>query len=495
MKKYLQFINEYSQNIILNLKKKFKEENSELNDNQMDYYINSFDKYKQSPKIINKDITKYSFKDLEQLIDTNFPKKIDRTELKNNFTEESIYNKDGLSIYEGDTKEKCIKYGQGYPWCISRHDDSNMFNTYRYYSNEPNFYFIFDSERNDNFSAIVLLINKGGEYYLSNKSNSGDFTGSHKFSWDEISKFQPKIKELKHLFKPKPLTKKERDDYELIKNKTDEELFDKFKSYELVEKYISFNHKLSNNQFEKLPDSLKNKYINIGGSVDYEMFLNMSNKHKKYIKTIKWANLKIESISELPESLEELICYNIQLKSLPELPDSLKELICYGNQLKSLPELPESLKMLWCSNNQLNTLPELTDSLENLICNNNKLESLPELPKLLKKFECKRNQLKSLPELPDLLRFLCCNINQLKSLPELPDSLEHLFCDNNPLECIIPKKFIKNQDEKWLQGYYYPMINSYEGQKKILTDNKNNLEELLKQAKELNPKIKIEFNL
>jgi Leucine-rich repeat (LRR) protein len=165
--------------------------------------------------------------------------------------------------------------------------------------------------------------------------------------------------------------------------------------------------------------------------------------------------------------------------SLDKLPDTLIKLDCNFNNLTSLPELPKTLKMLYCYNNHLT--------------------SLPELPKSLIRLECHRNELTSLPELPKTLKRLECDNNNLIILPKLPESLEKFYCYENPLECLIPEKFIGDQktfenSRKWMDNYYYPMINSYEGQKKILSHNSSNIIELKKQAK-LDPRIIEEFDV
>jgi len=48
---------------------------------------------------------------------------------------------------------------------------------------------------------------------------------------------------------------------------------------------------------------------------------------------------------------------------------------------------------------------------------------------------------------------------------------------------LIPEKFIKHQEQytnakKWLISYYYPMINSIEGQIKMIKRNPNVIKEL-----------------
>ena len=265
IKNFDRFINEdYSKKIKDLLIDKFLKERSGLTVNQIEYYLTEFDKNKQNPKIIQKDIMRYSFEELEKVIDS-LPKKINKSNkgISNIDPLDIVYDENNLLILKGDIKDKCIRYGYGYSWCISRSDASNMFNSYRYRLNEPNFYFIFDkdlSKDNPNH-ALVLLIDKKGKYSLANVNNSGDFAGSKEFNWNKIINIQPKLKELKNLFKPLPLTPTERETYNKISiNINVNDLLDYFKSYEMVESYISFGHPLYDNQFNNLDDKEKIKF-------------------------------------------------------------------------------------------------------------------------------------------------------------------------------------------------------------------------------------------
>lgn len=318
---------EYSNKIKDQLAAKFKAENPELSDDQINYYINKFEIKKASPKIKEKDITKYTFKELERVIDSNFST-IKSAITSEPFEDDAIYNENGLTIYEGDTREKCIKYGQGESWCISRKDTSNMFNTYRYRYDEINFYFIFDSERVDTFSKIVLLVDKNGDYYLANRNNSGDFAGNKEYKWNDIVDIQPKLKDLKNLFKPKPLTKREREIYELIKIRIKDDLFGKFNSYDIVESYISFGHVLFAEQFVALPTELRNKYINLGHTLNQSIFEQLSQKEIHLYFSILMKNndddIELLDITKLPENIKfPNVVRSLYIPELLEFPTNI----------------------------------------------------------------------------------------------------------------------------------------------------------------------------
>ena len=349
--RYLMLL-EYNQSLINKLIIKFKAENNTLTDEIIIDYINRFDKYKNNLESHQRDISKYSFSELEYLIDSRFPKKIDKNTISKNFDDEAIYNENNLLIFEGDTKDKCIKYGSGESWCISRNDTSNMFNTYRYKYDEINFYFIFDKDRDDNFSKVVLLVDKDGNYYLANKSNSGDFAGNKNYTWNKIVKLLPKLNNLKYIFKPKPLTVKEREEYELLKDKiTDDDLLSVLKTYDLVEKYISFGHTLSTNQFISLDKKLKNKYINLGHVLDFEKYNSLDeNLKNRYVEVGQYIEPRIldtlntvQFQKYIDKTLNERVIYtediHLYFNNMPEniiFPKYVKKSLVFFN-LKLLP--------------------------------------------------------------------------------------------------------------------------------------------------------------
>ena len=141
-------ITEYSDKIINQLIDKFKQENPELDDNEMKEYINRFSQIKDSPRVTEKDITKYSWKDLETTVDANQPKRIKAGKINDGEPKDAnlVYNQNGLRIYVGKTKQACIKYGNGYSFCISARGGENAYGQYRY-DERGTPYFIFNDRK------------------------------------------------------------------------------------------------------------------------------------------------------------------------------------------------------------------------------------------------------------------------------------------------------------------------------------------------------------
>ena len=109
------------------------------------------------------------------------------------------------------------------------------------------------------------MVFNNDKYSLASRYNSGDFTGSKEYNWNEIINEVPELNSLQSLFKSKPLTEQERVDYNKVKNEVESpDLLKHFNSLSLVEQYIGMGHILTKTQFANLNKELQNKYINTG---------------------------------------------------------------------------------------------------------------------------------------------------------------------------------------------------------------------------------------
>lgn len=244
--------------------KEIQDYKENITDEKINLYIKLYDEYSQGFPKEFKDITKLSLKQLISLTrDADFKKYI-RGKKSHFFTNndpnpelDTIYNKNNLVIMKGDLKEKCIQYGDGYSWCISRKDANNMFFSYRMRLNEPAFYFVFDKDKpkKHKYHAVVIYVDNKNDFYLSNAFNEENLN----ISWEEIVNKIPKLKDLKKLFKHKPLSKSEREDYEKYKRRVDDETYNKF-TLEEKYKYFKFGNSLTDKQQDMTPDDLIRVY-------------------------------------------------------------------------------------------------------------------------------------------------------------------------------------------------------------------------------------------
>ena len=127
---YSIILKEYSEGVMRRLIDKFKTENPRLTDDIIISYINDFKKISQ--KLENRDITTYSWKDLETTVDSNRSTRIKAGKIDVTAEDANLlYNKDGVRIYHGKDKTACIKYSNGYSFCIGARGKSNMYSVYR----------------------------------------------------------------------------------------------------------------------------------------------------------------------------------------------------------------------------------------------------------------------------------------------------------------------------------------------------------------------------
>lgn len=249
------------------LKRENTDTTSDISDDDIKMYINIWDEYSQGFPPQFKDITKLSLEQIISLIkDADFKKYL-RGKPNRFFADQepnpdldTLYNKNNLTIMKGDLREKCIRYGEGYSWCISRKDAQNLFFSYRMRLEEPMFYFVFDKDKskNDKYHAMVIYVDNNRVYNVASAENTGDV----EMSWDEIITVQPKLSGLQGIFKHQPLSKEEKSDYDKFKNKVNDQTYDKF-SLEEKYKYIKTGHKLTPYQQDLTPDDLIGVYAKL----------------------------------------------------------------------------------------------------------------------------------------------------------------------------------------------------------------------------------------
>lgn len=222
---------EYSQSLINKLIKKFK---NETNDDEETIlaHIKRFKEIKDNPNIQNKDITKYSWDELKDVIASNIKKRIKAGKINDaepNGDVNLIYNQNKLRIYVGKTKNACIKYGNGYTFCISSRGRDSQYETYRY-DQKGTPYFIFDDRKSsasekvydpdlhqfvkeffhpDHLLVIFVFktsIPKVYNYSVTDANNKPGKTKEY-LKFEYIIDDYPRLKGLEKLFKPVSLSK------------------------------------------------------------------------------------------------------------------------------------------------------------------------------------------------------------------------------------------------------------------------------------------------
>lgn len=340
---------EYSTSMVKSLITKFKNENPDLEVKTINYYIDRFKEIQKSPNVKEKDITKYTWEELQTVVDSNQPKrikagKINDGEPKND--KNLIYDQNGLRIYLGDTVESCVKYGNGYSFCISSRGKDTSYYEYRVASKGTP-YFIFDdtktSERNefgdfiDPTHLLVLFIygdeeNPENNFYTISVA---DNTGEEEYeTFDMIEKDYPKLKGLKNLFKPSHKNTKEHVIY-LTKSTYDLKLMDLIKEYGLNHNQSLFRDVNYTRRY--LKDFLNGKLK----LYKFNMKSKFKDKHKfNDISTKKLVPVDKDINKEIRDILES---YGIKKSDMGdfdvtyrEVPFNIGELKSYFEDLKEL---------------------------------------------------------------------------------------------------------------------------------------------------------------
>jgi hypothetical protein len=211
-------LNEYSEGELKRLIDKFREEADDLNinvsDNQLKAYIQRFDAIKNSPKIQEKDLRKYSLSKLIKLV-TSSPG-AESTEDEEDQTPDVVYQDGGITVWSGSKEGNCIRYGAGEKWCITR----GSYGNYRYVPEKgyPTFYLAKNSNISDSdklsFVAIQVrdVDDENKRYVYTNRQNSPYESSPMSFSklTSEIPWLND-IPNIKGILKYIPLNRKEKE--------------------------------------------------------------------------------------------------------------------------------------------------------------------------------------------------------------------------------------------------------------------------------------------
>jgi Txe/YoeB family toxin of Txe-Axe toxin-antitoxin module len=232
----------YSEKAIKTFIDKFKEEADDLNiqitDDQLRSYIERFDVLKNSPKIAEPDLNKWTLSKLIRLITST--KGAEAPEEAES-TPDVVYNQDGLTIYNGSKEDNCLNYGRGESWCITR----GSFGNYRYDTNRknPTFYLVKDSNLSDSDrkSFFVVVVGSDNTYKASDRSNND--VGGRATEWDRwepwsfIEQNFPSVTGLRNIFKYIPLSSSEKLNQSYKNNPATIREFIKF-PYSVKEQYL-----------------------------------------------------------------------------------------------------------------------------------------------------------------------------------------------------------------------------------------------------------------
>jgi hypothetical protein len=262
-----------------------------------------------------------------------------------------VFSKNNIDVYESNSRSKCVKYGQGYSFCISDPSRNNMWQSYRD-KDASTYYFVFDRNLpKQNPLHIVVVDNNEGGIQLTDASNN---TGTiHKFgtNWKQYIAYLESKGIPSSIFKHVIHSEKEiLDKNKLGTNNPSVEFF-KSLSHEEKSSYIGRGHELSEEQLvflqnNKLMD-LITQYVNTGNMIDgsfLEFVFSNNGLKKTYLRNrvntnlqnINSFNLTDMEWSNLDDDLKRKIENFLQITNKLDDMDAIENIINLGIKIPNL---------------------------------------------------------------------------------------------------------------------------------------------------------------
>lgn len=211
-----------------------------------------------------------------------------------------IYDDENICIVKGDTKEKCVIYGNGYSWCISQ-SDLNYYTTYRI-KDKATIYFVLNKNLDISHKErlCVILRYPNDVFSIADKSNSGNRSGSINSGMNGFRYIEsqlPWLKGMEQYFPYKNVTLFEKNYYkqtltpyhsadlkgyivkqcELLKNKVN--YVDFFRDYMI-------NNNIYDNQISSLDDAMLTQLVEIGKTLENSAIKKLPSKYKVRYATV-----------------------------------------------------------------------------------------------------------------------------------------------------------------------------------------------------------------
>lgn len=290
----LELLREFSESAIRKVIHKFLNDASE---SEIRKELKDFEKYKNGIQL--KDPFQYkSWLDFTQAIHgtkgkSEFKKR--NTEDKSNpktfinKSEESsdaIVDDKNVTIFKGDSEHKCVEYGRGYSFCISRPGGGNMFSSYRL-SKSSTFYFIYfkNTPKSDPKHIMVLDKTKNGWEWTFGDNNTRQITGG----FEEIFGKFPVLEKYAYIFENNPLSDKEKNNIDYLKkfkSNQDPGTFKNF-DYELKNLIVKSGITLNDDIFKSLDKNLRNEYLSVGTNLTKYQASNLNDSEIKRYRNVR----------------------------------------------------------------------------------------------------------------------------------------------------------------------------------------------------------------
>ncbi len=285
-KLYRELMLEFSEGAIRNIVKKFQNDATEQ---EIRREVQDFEKYKNA--LQKKDPFQYkSWIEFTEAIHAakgkaEFKRKKAPTQDVVANQDDIIADDENVTIYRGDSQDKCVLYGKGYSFCISRQVGGNMFSNYRL-GKESTFYFIYFKKKPKSAVDHIMVLDhtKHGYEWTFADNDTKKVNGG----WDEVVGKYPELKKYEKLLVNKKLDDEESEFIKVLKNFSKNprlENFNKF-SYEQKAQALKSVVDLSDQIWNALDSTLRNEFLSIGPNLTKHQAFNLKpNEIERYKKT------------------------------------------------------------------------------------------------------------------------------------------------------------------------------------------------------------------
>ena len=291
-KLYRRLMLEFSEGAIRNIVKKFQNDATEQ---EIRREVVDFEKYKNA--LQKKDPFQYqSWIEFTEAIHAakgkaEFKKKKAPTQEITANQEDIVADDENVTIYRGDSQDKCVLYGKGYTFCISRQAGGNMFSNYRL-GKDSTFYFIYFKKKPKSATDHIMVLDHTKHGY--EWTFADNYTKKVEGGWDEIARKYPELSRYKDLLGNKKLDGDEKKFIQRLKDFRETPTLEQFKlfSYEEKIKVLKSTQFINDDVWESLDSFLRNEYLNVSPNLNNKQADSLNSKEIKLYKKVRNLNFK-----------------------------------------------------------------------------------------------------------------------------------------------------------------------------------------------------------
>ena len=215
-----------------------------------------------------------------------------------------------IEVKKCNTRQECILYGSGTPWCVSKPETASHYLDYKI-KRESSFYIIYDGFKNNEETpnpASRVLITPGKDNqieFADERNHPGQIYGytSYEDYKNYLRRNNVNVDEIKY----HPLSDEERNIIKKVENANAETEWFKNLSNEEKVYYINFGHVLTNAQFEvakSIPSFegghfIIDSYVDSGKSLPFDQIKQLKSEYKQ-----TYVNARQRSIKQIKENFD-----------------------------------------------------------------------------------------------------------------------------------------------------------------------------------------------